>query len=371
MPLQASRVHVDCKDRGDIQIVEAFGALSLSNLLRPRKAVACTDINQLGIRIVGHTVPHRTAPAVFPPFARPGLGSDFHGFALEWLRWIARHCIKTPKFLSVINIECGQVSAIWCELRACIADDHLALYYSWRHREAVVLRVLFRYRDNRPKNFSCSGVESNKTAVNDRDNDFTLIQCDAAAYYAAAQTNAPRDDLRVIAPDFFSGSGVNSKRDAPVRDPVKNTVCKQRRRFLRSTTWTDFVRPCRTQAADICRIDLFQRAVALLGVGVAVAQPFCAFVCVLQSTVVHPASLPRRNYSGYKNDCRKRHQQPLQSRYLHVRPLLSVDHIQTTIFQPVMFKMRPPKWGSHSDVQYDPQVLSINGRVPTFSASTD
>src|SRR5262249_37703994 len=107
-----------------------------------------------------------------------------------------------------------------------------------------------------PKDFSCSRIECRKTAVKDRHDHLTFIQRDASADDAAAKTNTATDDLWVIAPYFFSGTGIDSKRDAPVRDPVKNTVCEQRRCFLISTAISNFERPRKAQAVYVRRIDL-------------------------------------------------------------------------------------------------------------------
>jgi hypothetical protein len=101
--------------------------------------------------------------------------------------------------------------------------------------------MVFRHRDNRPENSSSSCLESNKTAVDDRNDDFTLIQRNASADNAAAKADAAGLDLWVIAPNFFSGSRVDGKGDAPVGDPINNAVGEQRRCFLRSSAWSDLV----------------------------------------------------------------------------------------------------------------------------------
>src|SRR5262249_44368342 len=136
-------------------------------------------------------------------------------------------------------------------------DEDLALIDARRHREAVVLRVLFRYGNDRPEHLSGRGVESHQASVHHGYDDFAFVQCDAPVMDAAAETNAAMNDLRVIAPHLFPAPGVDGKRDAPVRDSIKHTVCKKRRCFLISATVADLDRPGLAQTANVRRIDLF------------------------------------------------------------------------------------------------------------------
>src|SRR5688572_15749723 len=100
MPFQLAAVEINSKDRCDVEVIEGLRVFPLPYFLRPRKAITCTDINQVGIRIVSHTVPERPATAVFPPFPGPCLGRGFHGFVLERFRGIPRYRIKPPEFLA-------------------------------------------------------------------------------------------------------------------------------------------------------------------------------------------------------------------------------------------------------------------------------
>ncbi len=73
----------------------------------------------------------------------------------------------------------------------------------------------------------------------------------------AAKTNAAVDDFRVVAPEFLSGACIDSKRDTPVRDCIKNTVCEKWRRFLVPAAVSDLDRPRQAKAANVRRIDFF------------------------------------------------------------------------------------------------------------------
>src|SRR5262245_59991124 len=89
MTLVLARIRVYGDDGRDVEIVEVRRFSAVSDGGSPRGAVAGAEIQKVLVGVVGHAVPHGTAAALFPPFAGPGLGSDFHGFLFEWLRGVA------------------------------------------------------------------------------------------------------------------------------------------------------------------------------------------------------------------------------------------------------------------------------------------
>ena len=83
-------------------------------------------------------------------------------------------------------------------------------------------------------------------------------------------------DLRIVTPDLFAGAGVDSEGDTPGRDAVDHAVGNKRRRLLSASTVSQLISPGQPQAGYIRSVDLFQRAIALLGVVQPDRQPFFA-----------------------------------------------------------------------------------------------
>src|SRR5262249_26068511 len=134
VPLQLAGVGFDGENRANIKIVLAP---RLAKLFRPWSSVAGSDINKVGIRIVGHAVPNRAAASELPPVARPCFGGRFQSDVLERFRWIAGNRIKAPQVLAGVCVESREKSAHRV-LAATDANDHFALRDSRRHRDRVV-----------------------------------------------------------------------------------------------------------------------------------------------------------------------------------------------------------------------------------------
>src|SRR5688572_32198874 len=93
---------------------------------RPRLRVAGADVDEFGVRVVGHAVPHRAAAASCPPVRVPGGRSFFQRRALERLRWIARNGVEAPGATAgqrVVGVEKSARRTV----AAADADDHLPL----------------------------------------------------------------------------------------------------------------------------------------------------------------------------------------------------------------------------------------------------
>src|SRR5262245_55703748 len=128
MPLVLACIRIYGDDGRDVKIVEVRRLpAAVSDVGSPRGAVAGAEIQKVLVGVVGHAVPHGTATALFPPFAGPGLGSDFHGFLFEWLRGVARCDVKLPEFFAGVRIERRHITTKGRELGAGIADEDFAL----------------------------------------------------------------------------------------------------------------------------------------------------------------------------------------------------------------------------------------------------
>src|SRR5262249_37666298 len=73
VPLELSSIRLDGENGAHIKVVFA---LRLAEVFRPRSAISGSDVDQIGIGIIGNAIPDRSATAKFPPVSGPG----FRGF---------------------------------------------------------------------------------------------------------------------------------------------------------------------------------------------------------------------------------------------------------------------------------------------------
>src|SRR5262245_51773747 len=108
MPHQLSVVRIHGENRTDVEIVETLG---FAKRLRPWRAIARADIDKVGFGIVGQTIPHGCATAVFPPLAGPRFGGLLERWIFKRLRRIARNSVEAPQFTTVLDVERGEETA--------------------------------------------------------------------------------------------------------------------------------------------------------------------------------------------------------------------------------------------------------------------
>src|SRR3546814_2437929 len=88
MPAVAAGLQVGGDDGGQEEIVAAFAWRALRRL--PGGAVADSEEDQAGIRVIDDAVPGAAPAPGLPPGAGPGLGGHGHGVVLEALGRVAR-----------------------------------------------------------------------------------------------------------------------------------------------------------------------------------------------------------------------------------------------------------------------------------------
>src|SRR5579885_466610 len=88
-----ARLRIQRDDRSREQVV---AAPRRADFRRPRRAVACAEINITCDRIVSDGVPGCAAATKLPPLAGPGLGGPLQLRLLESLRRIAGHGPPAP-----------------------------------------------------------------------------------------------------------------------------------------------------------------------------------------------------------------------------------------------------------------------------------
>ena len=271
VPDVAAGVGVERDDRREIQVVAAAGTAVIA---RPRGAVAGTDVDEIGGRVVGQAVPRRAAAAVLPPLALPALEGHLHRSILEALGRIARHDEPAPRLLARGRVV-GREEAADPVLAAAVADHDLALHDARRAGDAVVAahgRSL-----HRPRHVAGVGVEGHQPAVEQAHIDAALIDRHAAIDRAAAVARATfgvaaLHERRVPAPLERAGARVHGIHDTPGRGAVEHAVRHDWRRFdlaLRA----HFYRPHGLQARDVGGVDLREGTVMRLGVITPVRDP--------------------------------------------------------------------------------------------------
>ncbi len=317
VPLQPASVGIDRKDRCDIQIVEMLGGLPLPDVLRPRRAVPGADVDQVGVGVVRHPIPDRSATAELPPFACPRLRSPGHRVVLERLGWISGRRVEAPDLAAGVDVERRQIAAVRGKLTAGVADEDLASRDSRRHGDRV-RHGIGRDRHDRPEQLPRGRVERLEPAIEHRHDHLAFVQRDTAAVDAAAEParSEPGDraiHLRVVTPELLAGPGVDREDDAPVRDAVEDAVGHERRRLLRTASVADFVGPGQAQPVDVRGRNLGQRAIALFRIVTPDRQPFIGVLRrVPQRGIVDRAPLHRRGGPGgdrHAEKCRNQHAQ--------------------------------------------------------------
>ena len=207
VPGEAAGVGTDREDRRQVQVVAAAGA---ARDAAPGRAVAGADVEQVELRVVGHRVPRRSAAADLPPLAGPGLRGGLHLGVLERQRRIAGHGEEAPELRAGLRVVRGDVAA-HAELRAAVADHHLALHHARRRRDRVGLRAVDR--DDFPVHGAGRGVERDEPAVERADEHGAVPDRDAAVHDVAAGVAAPlARHLRIVLPQLLAGDGVERVR---------------------------------------------------------------------------------------------------------------------------------------------------------------
>src|SRR5262249_24516256 len=110
-------------DRSQVQVV-AVGLVAI--LIVPGRAVAGTEIDEVGLRVIDDRIPHRAAAPQLPPVAAPGRGGLLHGLVLEAVGGVAGDGVETPGELTRLGVIGTDITAD-AVLATGLADEDLAL----------------------------------------------------------------------------------------------------------------------------------------------------------------------------------------------------------------------------------------------------
>ncbi len=234
------------------------------------RAVAGGDEDEPQLRVVGDGIPGRAAAADLPPLPLPGLGRHGHGLVLEALGRVAGHDVEAPERLARVGVV-GAHEAARAEVRAAVADHHLAVEHPRRAGDGVGLSLLEGLGG--PDRPARAGAERDQPPVQGGDDDLALPGGQAPAHRLAAGVAAPfAGDLGVIGPKRLARARVVGGDDVPGADVVEHAVDEQGR-ALHAAIGVEVGVPGQAELADVGRVDLGERAVALGRIGAPVRQP--------------------------------------------------------------------------------------------------
>ena len=274
VPDQRAVVGIEGNDRRQVEVVAAARAAVQPV---PGRAVAGADVDQIELGIVGERVPHRAPTPGFPRCVRaPGFRRPLHRLGIDrMLRLVgrlelARHRVEAPHQFARLGLVCRDI-ATHAVLGAAVADDDVALGDARRAGDRVGLFLIDR--DDFPHRLAGVGIERDQPAVEHAHEDLPLVHGDAPVHHVAAgQAVVGLVDPGVVTPQPLAGGRIEGEDDAPRTGRVHDTVDDDRG-GLEATIGAGVEAPGKPQIGDVVRVDLIERAEALLEVGSAVDAP--------------------------------------------------------------------------------------------------
>ena len=262
-------VRLEGDNRGQKQVIAAIRA---ANLPVPGRAVADPDVQEIEFRVVRHGVPDSAAAANHPPLtAPPGLGGPLEGVIFETVGRIARHRVKAPGHLAVIQVVGADITA-HTVLAAAIADEQLVLDDARRAGNGV--GPLGVGGLHLPTHRAIRRIQADQATVEGTKIQAPLVIGDTAINDVAAAVHRPvARHLGIEKPQQLSRAGVVGVHHAPGAAGINNAVDDQRGRFHTPRGGVIKI-PGQPQLRDITRVDIGQRAEAPLCGGETVHGPF-------------------------------------------------------------------------------------------------
>jgi hypothetical protein len=191
-------------------------------------------------------------------------GVSYGFFGSPW------HREEAPRERARVGVV-GRHVAAHAELGAAVAEDHLPLHDARRHRDRVgPVRI---DRERRPHHLARLRVERLQPAVERPRVDASAVHGDASVHDVAAGGGPDlARHLRIMAPQELARARVEREHDAPRARGVDHAVDGDRRRLV-AARQTGVEGPGEAEPCDVVRVDLRERAEALLGIAAAVGQP--------------------------------------------------------------------------------------------------
>ena len=267
VPGVGAGVGIDRDDGIEEQVVAAARTARLGH---PRCAIGRTEIDQVGLRVIGDAIPNRTAAQLPVQVALPGGGRLAHLLVFIRLGRVARHGIKAPQQLAAARVI-GRHIAAHTDLGAAVANDDLAVGHARRTGAGIGLGLIDG--DHLPHGLAGLGVERDQAAVIGTDIDLAVISSHAAVDHIAATLDAHgTGHLRIEMPQGFAAAGIEGIDLAPSGGHIEHAIDHQRRGFL-TAVGVEVGVPGQPQLRDIGGVDLRQRTVALLVLSATHRQP--------------------------------------------------------------------------------------------------
>src|SRR6185312_12990068 len=233
--------------------------------------VARADVDVARHGIVGDAVPGRAPTPERPPLATPGLGRPLQLRLLEGLGGIPRHGPPPPQLFAAVGVIGGEIPAL-LELRAGLTDEDSALGDARRARDGEPLLRIGRL--DFPDCLSGLGVHGNQAAIERAPDHLALPEGDAPVHDATTQLHrVSARNLRVVLPQLPAGLRIEGVDLAPGTGDENAAVDDDRCGLVDAAALGKIGIPRQAQPIDGVRVDLSERAVALLVVVARVHQP--------------------------------------------------------------------------------------------------
>ena len=282
MPQVVARVRVERHHRAQEQVVAAARA---ADLPVPGRAVAGADVKLVELGVVGEAVPGVAAAAELPPFAGPGFGRHAHRLAFEAVGRVAGHDVKTPGLLARFRVVGRDVAPVGSGLGPAIANQHLALENLGGAGD--VKRHFGVECSHAPDRFTRRAIDRDQAAVPGGQVNLVLPDADAAVVFPAGSkviAGVP-DHVGVELPHQLTRRGVQRPDPVHAADEIHHAVDHEGRGYQAAVIGQVDI-PVHAELRDIGRVDLVERAVALLAVGAPKRQPVLPVGLVRHGRVV-------------------------------------------------------------------------------------
>ena len=181
-----------------------------------------------------------------------------------------RHGVEAPHQFSIGRVI-GTDEATRTEVRAAVADEHLAMRHAWRSGDQV--GGIARRGLRAPHFLAAAGVQGDQPAIHRAEIHPALVERDAAVIDIAARRNAAdAGHPGVVVPQLLASPGVERIDLAPRGGDIHHAIDHQRRRLL-AASGIEFDEPRGLELRNVVSVDLRQCRKALFVPAAVVDQP--------------------------------------------------------------------------------------------------
>ncbi len=268
MPDIVTGIRIQRHNGGKVKIVTAAGA-ALFRIVGA--AVTRADIDLVQLRVVGQSIPGRTAGTGFPVLAGPGFGRTHHRRVAGIFLRRAGHRIELPDLFTGLLIVGGDMPPD-PGVAATVADHHLAVESP--RRAGYGFGRLRGDRQCTPQQFTTARIQCQQTTIGGGRKDAaigvgaTAIQGKNIMHFLRCMFPHPGR----VSPEQLTRTRIDSVDIRCGTGEIDNAVHLQRRGF-QGLLPRQFQKPGEPQRPDVVAVYLLERAVATLVGAIPVTGP--------------------------------------------------------------------------------------------------